>query len=59
MPLRVAGWASRNIQPEDPTLSFFAVVKKEFSGHMFHMKTLKRFEKPLVKDHNDWIEKEV
>lgn len=25
---RVIGWANRKIQPEDPTLSFYSVVKK-------------------------------
>ena len=29
--MMVAGWASRNIQPEDPTLSFYSVVKKALS----------------------------
>lgn len=29
---RVVGWANRKIQPEDPTLSFFSVVKKARHG---------------------------
>ena len=55
---RVVGWANRKIQPDDPTLSFFSVVKKALHGTKardFRPQPLRQW----AQDHNDWIEKEA
>ena len=51
---RVVGWANRKIQPDDPTLSFFSVVKKALHGTKAPQPLLQ-----WAQDHNDWIEKEA